>query len=506
MTEKNIGNLLQRLRKQKGYTLRKVEELTGISNAYLSQLERGRSKRPSADLLQKLGEEYGVEKEELLIAAGYLKKSKTRLLDDPATVKLDGLTEKEADEVVDFANYLRSKRKTDRPYQDYTNPEVPIGLGAAPESRGFHEIKTVPVVGFAAEDKPRGQTEATVFTNGYISHEDGQTFHRSMEQLANLTLAKISPPIAPEKVFQFILLLEKSGHGRIWINNFRTMIRTRLKKAVEGGEPVHLDDVADILEVKFPDIPFDPDCGFVYFFSIKWRHALYFDLRPLASGEKIDEVELRKNLAAAHIDLRFRELFGNQATREKLLADGWFPYIWLLESRYRKLYEAYDRSLDIEYRVQEVLEEVYGEIPDRVETWSSHPAFKKHEEILQRAAERLKDRDYISAIGNTWTRIEGLLREICTKKKKKVSDDYLIRFLENRTADKVNRFSLFFPREFKSFLRSFYFRNFDLESGKTEVSRHSCAHGVAQASDYTLQRAIQGFLILDQIYYYLSLK
>ena len=35
------------LRKRAGYTLRQVEEATGISNPYLSQLETGKVKNPS---------------------------------------------------------------------------------------------------------------------------------------------------------------------------------------------------------------------------------------------------------------------------------------------------------------------------------------------------------------------------------------------------------------------------------------------------------------------------
>lgn len=42
------------LRKQKGLTLREVENITGISNAYLSQLETGKIKSPSHDTVCKL--------------------------------------------------------------------------------------------------------------------------------------------------------------------------------------------------------------------------------------------------------------------------------------------------------------------------------------------------------------------------------------------------------------------------------------------------------------------
>lgn len=42
------------VREEKGLTLRQVEEATGISNAYLSQLETGKIKKPSFDVVYKL--------------------------------------------------------------------------------------------------------------------------------------------------------------------------------------------------------------------------------------------------------------------------------------------------------------------------------------------------------------------------------------------------------------------------------------------------------------------
>ena len=45
-------------RKKAKLTLRQVEEITGISNAYLSQLENGKIKKPSYDVVQKLNDVY----------------------------------------------------------------------------------------------------------------------------------------------------------------------------------------------------------------------------------------------------------------------------------------------------------------------------------------------------------------------------------------------------------------------------------------------------------------
>lgn len=42
-------------------SLRSVEEATSVSNAYLSQLERGKIREPSLEILRKLALYYGVE-------------------------------------------------------------------------------------------------------------------------------------------------------------------------------------------------------------------------------------------------------------------------------------------------------------------------------------------------------------------------------------------------------------------------------------------------------------
>ena len=71
--EENLfGIYLKRLREQKGVSLLDVEKATGISNAYLSQLETGSRKRlPTSDRLRQLANYYNVSMQEILAKAGY---------------------------------------------------------------------------------------------------------------------------------------------------------------------------------------------------------------------------------------------------------------------------------------------------------------------------------------------------------------------------------------------------------------------------------------------------
>jgi transcriptional regulator with XRE-family HTH domain len=73
-----LGQVLRQARKHKALSLRYVESKTGISNAYISQLETGKIENPSPHFLQKLAELYEISHEELMRAAGYLAQPEVR--------------------------------------------------------------------------------------------------------------------------------------------------------------------------------------------------------------------------------------------------------------------------------------------------------------------------------------------------------------------------------------------------------------------------------------------
>jgi len=106
---KSLGELLKIGRGT--LTLREVEETTGVSNAYLSQLENDKIKRPSANVLYKLATLYGMTIEGLLQAAG--------IVDPPTqpnlkwTKKLGPMviTNKEENDLIDYLAFLRNKKK-----------------------------------------------------------------------------------------------------------------------------------------------------------------------------------------------------------------------------------------------------------------------------------------------------------------------------------------------------------------------------------------------------------
>lgn len=75
-----FGSYLKQLRRAKGLSLKQVEGAAQVSNAYVSQIERGIRKPPHPEILKRLARTYDVPVEELLEAAGYLEDAPDRRL------------------------------------------------------------------------------------------------------------------------------------------------------------------------------------------------------------------------------------------------------------------------------------------------------------------------------------------------------------------------------------------------------------------------------------------
>ncbi|MEI2779042.1 MAG: helix-turn-helix transcriptional regulator [Tetrasphaera sp.] len=67
----NLGEYLREQRENARLSVRQLSEMAGVSNPYLSQIERG-LKKPSAEILQQLAKGLSVSAESLYVRAGLL--------------------------------------------------------------------------------------------------------------------------------------------------------------------------------------------------------------------------------------------------------------------------------------------------------------------------------------------------------------------------------------------------------------------------------------------------
>lgn len=67
----DLGSFIKAQREYARLSMRRLAELAGVSNPYLSQIERG-LRKPSAEILQQLAEALRISVESLYVRAGFL--------------------------------------------------------------------------------------------------------------------------------------------------------------------------------------------------------------------------------------------------------------------------------------------------------------------------------------------------------------------------------------------------------------------------------------------------
>jgi transcriptional regulator with XRE-family HTH domain len=101
-----IGEFIREQREQAQVSLRQLSRLAGVSNPYLSQIERG-LRKPSADILQQIAKGLRISAEQLYIRAGILESREG----DPELIAAiladEGLGERQKQVLVDIYESFR---------------------------------------------------------------------------------------------------------------------------------------------------------------------------------------------------------------------------------------------------------------------------------------------------------------------------------------------------------------------------------------------------------------
>jgi transcriptional regulator with XRE-family HTH domain len=115
-TVESLGDYLREQRESSRLSLRQLAEQAGVSNPYLSQIERG-LRRPSAEVLQQLAKALRISAEQLYLRAGIISLDEgvggsveLAVLGDPQ------LTERQKQTVLDvYASFLALNAGSDTP-------------------------------------------------------------------------------------------------------------------------------------------------------------------------------------------------------------------------------------------------------------------------------------------------------------------------------------------------------------------------------------------------------
>ncbi|MFE9744649.1 helix-turn-helix domain-containing protein [Saccharothrix saharensis] len=110
---RDIGEYIRQQRNTAKISLRQLAKLAGVSNPYLSQIERG-LRKPSAEILQQIAKGLRISAEALYVEAGILEQREGGALAD-AIVTAPDLTERQKQVLLDVYESFRRENTAGKP-------------------------------------------------------------------------------------------------------------------------------------------------------------------------------------------------------------------------------------------------------------------------------------------------------------------------------------------------------------------------------------------------------
>jgi hypothetical protein len=359
--------------------------------------------------------------------------------------------------------------------------------------------------GFVTKGARPGE-QMEISPGGFLSTEDGGRFVTCLEN-AWAVIINALPPTAkvwPATVDHLLTIFRRDKTATVYVNELSMEVRARPKRALQVGENVYDDDLADISHLRFPGVSIPNDAGYLFLFSNGWRKGLASDFTPLHPdrfAERTYDVEAQLGHCLAY--LKFQHLFRiSDAGWSALMGQHWFPFITLPSKTLEEMMNYIEEGWPIDDLLDRIENDIRASAERMRERWRGNPVFADHHVVVEQALDRFLDGDYISSNHILYPRIEGIMRthHRSVKPAEKATQGNLV---SSVTVQAAAAPSMLLPDRFDQYLRSVYFANFD-PANPSVLSRHSVAHGVAPANLLDRKAAAIGLLILDQLAFYVS--
>lgn len=306
-----------------------------------------------------------------------------------------------------------------------------------------------------------------------------------------------------------LVVIKQDRSAQVWFDTAAVTHDVIMKRAATCGMAVFQRDIVDMRGMRFPCVDIETSDQVIVLFREQWRYALYFDFNP---GRALDVDDLGRTLGTLYRSLAFRnhyDLMRDVDSRRKLIISGWFPFAEIAQSEFMSLAQTVRLGGNLAAAENIVIESFTRERLDRIlERWDAKPSFAKKKVIFSSGIDAFLRRDPVASIKIMLTEIEGILNsehEVREGKCLRKVEPLLNFAILSAEAKAGGPNTLLFPQEFKEYLLANTFASFNPQDADEAVasSRHAVGHGAAKAESYTVARALQVILTLDQLLFYL---
>jgi transcriptional regulator with XRE-family HTH domain len=138
----SLGDFIAGQRRSAELSLRQLAAKAGVSNPYLSQIERG-LRKPSAEVMQQLAKALRVSAETLYVRAGILDESDLRTVDVETAVRADpALNDRQKRVLLDvYASFVKENVQAEEEDEGASRPARARRPAANPSTNKINEPK-----------------------------------------------------------------------------------------------------------------------------------------------------------------------------------------------------------------------------------------------------------------------------------------------------------------------------------------------------------------------------
>ena len=387
--------------------------------------------------------------------------------------------------------------------------EQPLVIGSVRnigEPLRFTDIE--PLVGFSAE-AVKGGGMVKVWTKLALT-SDRPLFHRLVEEVAGIIrhmAHNAGTVVNLHRADTVLLVIKPDNTAELWVDTAAVSVRCAMKRDIKPGTAVFEHDIADITGMGFPCVDIGERDKVLCIFREAWRFGFAFDMNP---DRKLDLESFCTTLGTLHRELRYRHLYqaiADEALFARLIGSGWFPFVEIISGEFKELLhhiEAGFELADIEPIIIAKFDE--DRLQHLLSRWLTKPHFAAKSSLLKEAIEAFVSGKPVTVIKILLTEIEGILNDAYRAAHgghgAKLKE--LLAFAGDAAARRAGGANtLLFPTSFGRYLAQNTFANFDpIAAAGTAASRHAVGHGAAVQESYTMPRALQAILTLDQVAFY----
>jgi len=380
-----------------------------------------------------------------------------------------------------------------------------LGFIVPPGNAAHSLSENVPIQGVLPNRPP---VDLGLAVRGLYSDDDGELFETMVGQLEACVDSCIPPnevlatPVTAHSIF---LLFHRGGDIEAWVNELPFRYQVRAKRDVVIG-PTSVNDIGDIETVDLSSVDMPPGSGFAAVLCLPGtaNRTLVFDLRPLDSEWDGTAWDPHGLLAAALTHVVFRpQVSLSEIEWRGLIAQGLFPFMCLDIGTVNLMIQSIRTGADMANVIHAVVENVRRLLPEIHAFVAAHVVYERHRPVLLQAIAAYERGEYAIATTALLPRMEGIIRDYYSREGEKTgSGPIKERHLLDTIAKSSTRnpLSLLEPKRFAEYLREvmFGFESFANPSAVTRVTRHSVAHGVADAAMLDEKAAAMALLTLYQ--------